>query len=168
MYVYQDEVSSPQKKLENVNLELTDKSVLELGCNVGKLGVYALKRGAKSYTGVDTDEEVVKLGKKRYGLDLRVADAEDIELEADVIIAMALFHHFDDDKVERIIDRIECKELVFEVPVGDHKGFDLYYCRTQDWYRELIESKKPRSIQIVKSGATNDPWNERMVYLCNF
>ena len=67
IYVYQDKVSPMEKKLKSFKFDWKDKSVLELGCNVGKLGLYVNERGAKKYKGVDYDSNMIKIGIERYG-----------------------------------------------------------------------------------------------------
>jgi SAM-dependent methyltransferase len=165
MYIYQDNVTSPEKKLKNLKYNWKDKSVLELGCNIGKLGVMALEKGCDSYMGIDIDKKMIETGRERYSLKLEAGDVENYDLEADVIVVMALFHHFDDKKLEGIISRMECEDLIFEVPVGEEK-FEKYHCRTEEWYNELITKNFGRVIRVVDSGATNDPWNKRRIFYC--
>ena len=49
IYVYQDKVSTLEKKLKDFDFDWTEKSVLELGCNIGKLGLLVKERGARKY-----------------------------------------------------------------------------------------------------------------------
>lgn len=167
MYVYQDRVSSPQKKLENLMFDWTGKTVVELGCNIGKLGLYVLDYGAKSYRGIDIDENMVKIGNERYGLGLEVMNVLDIDkpIKSDVVVAMALFHHIKDDSLELLFKMIQSRELIFEVPVGQN-DVGLYQTRPDEYYRSLVERNYGEVIEVIESGATNDPHNERIIYYC--
>lgn len=164
MYIYQDNVTEPRVKLKGLKYEWAGKDVLELGCNVGKLGVMVCELGANSYTGVDIDRNVVEVGRERYKLKLYAGDVEGYELKADVVVAMALFHHFDEEKLKRILKRMECDELIFEVPVGEPS--EKYHCRERKWYIGLIRECFGEVVEIVKSGATNDLQRERLIFLC--
>jgi 2-polyprenyl-3-methyl-5-hydroxy-6-metoxy-1,4-benzoquinol methylase len=167
MYIYQDKVSSPEKKLENLNFDWKDKSVIELGCNIGKLGMYVMKLGAKSYKGFDIDKNMIKEGINRYALDLVTTDVVDCEedYEADVVIIMALFHHFNDKDLEKVVSKINSEELIFEVPIGK-SGTGLYYERTKQDYIKMIRKLYGKVVEIVDSGATNDPYNKRVIFYC--
>jgi len=166
IYVYQDKVSSPEKKLKNLNYDWTGKSVLELGCNVGKLGVYVKERGAEKYKGIDWDRDIVKLGIERYDLDL---EAKNVltwkDYDYDVVVAMALFHHFTDKQFDSVLSEITAKELIFEVPVGNN-DVGLYQIRTRKWYEDRIEKIYGEVVEVVESGATNDPYNQRIIFYC--
>jgi SAM-dependent methyltransferase len=166
VYVYQDEVSPPEKKLKGFDYDWTGKSVLELGCNVGKLGMLVKERGAREYKGIDWDKDVIALGRERYGLDL---EAKNVltwkDYDYDVVIAMALFHHFEEDKLDRVLEKITANELIFEVPVGSN-DVGLYQTRTRKWYEDKIEKIYGKVVKVVKSGATNDPYNVRTIFYC--
>lgn len=166
IYVYQDKISSTEKKLKNFNFDWKDKRVLELGANVGKLGLYVLEKGAKEYKGIELDKNMVDIGIKRYGLDLVCMDVSELkDSDYDVAIALALFHHFSDEKLKALLPKITSEELIFEVPVGTN-DVSLYHTRTEQEYREMIESLYGNVIEIVDSGATNDPYNRRVIFYC--
>lgn len=167
MYVYQDRVSPPEKKLKNCQYNWSGKDVIELGCNVGKLGVYVLALGAKSYKGYDIDKNMIGIGTSRYTLDLSQDDVikSQEEYGGDVVIAMALFHHFKEKDLVQVLKRIKSKELVFEVPVGKN-DVGLYQTRTEEEYRKLVEENYGKVIDVVESGATNDAYNKRFIFYC--
>jgi len=164
MYIYQDNITSPQGKLKNLEYNWAGKDVLELGCNIGKLGVMVCDEGANSYMGIDIDKKMIEIGKERYKLKLYAGDVETYELKADVIVAMALFHHFNDKKLKKVLKQMECEELIFEVPVGEPS--QRYHCREREWYMELIRECFGEVVEVVKSGATNDSQRERLIFLC--
>jgi ribosomal protein L11 methyltransferase len=75
-------------------LDLEGKSVLDMGCGTGILGIYACKRGARRVLGVDNDqwaydnalENVERNG--AVAMEVRLGDAGSLESEAfDVILA---------------------------------------------------------------------------------
>ena len=166
LYIYQDKISPPEKKFKNFTYDWTGKRVLELGCNVGKLGLLVLEKGAKEYKGVDHEKNVVAEGVKRYGLDLvgdSVANIEDFEY--DVVVAMALFHHLKDKDLDLLLFRIVADELIFEVPTGSN-DVGLYQTRTKEWYEDRIRKQYGEVVNVVDSGATNDPHNKRLIFHC--
>jgi SAM-dependent methyltransferase len=166
IYVYQDKVSPPEKKLKNLDYDWTGKSVLDLGCNIGKLGVYVKGKGAEKYKGIDWDKNMIKLGVERYGLDLEAKNVLTWEdYDYDVVVAMALFHHFTDKQLNSVLSKITAKELIFEVPVGNN-DVGLYQIRTKEWYKDRIEEIYGKVIDIIRSGATNDPYNQRVIFYC--
>lgn len=167
MYIYQDEVSLPEEKLKNLAFDWKNKSVIELGCNIGKLGLFVLENGAESYKGYETDGEMVRIGIERYGLDIEKENVIESKkkYESDVVVAMALFHHFKDRDLEKVIKKIQAKELIFEVPTGNN-DVGLYQTRDKEYYEELIKETYGSVEEIVESGATNDPYNKRLIYRC--
>ena len=166
VYVYQDEVSPPKKKLKNFDFDWGGKSVLELGANVGKLGLLVLEQGVKKYKGVEIDKSMVDIGIKRYGLDLVSMDVSEFQdFDYDVTISMALFHHFKDDKLTDLLSRVKSPELIFEVPIGNN-DVGIYQTRTKRAYELLVEKHYGEVVSITKSGATNDPYNDRVIFYC--
>ena len=165
MYIYQDEVTLPKDKLKNLDFDWKGKSVIELGANIGKLGVYVLEQGAKNYKGYDIDSSMVQIGIERYSLDLEQMDITKGEFEADVVVAMALFHHLKEKDLIKVMESIHSKELVFEVPVGSN-DVGLYNTRTLEKYTKLIEKCYGEIVELIESGATNDPYNKRTIFYC--
>lgn len=165
MYIYQDKVTSPKEKLKYLNFNWEDKSVVELGCNIGKLGVYVLEQGAKSYKGYDIDKNMIEVGRERYGIDIEQMDIKQGEFEADVVVAMALFHHLKEPDLTKVLGSIKSEELIFEVPTGSN-DVGLYQIRDVSYYQELVEQRYGKVLEIAKSGATNDPFNYRTIFYC--
>lgn len=166
LYIYQDKISSPEKKFKNFKFDWKGKTVLELGCNVGKLGLLVLEKGAKEYKGIDHEKNVIAEGVKRYKLDLVADSVNNIKgFNHDVVVAMALFHHFPDEQLYELLFRIDSKELIFEVPCGKN-DVGLYQTRTKRWYKKTIQKFYGKVLCIVDSGATNDPHNTRLIFHC--
>ena len=174
-YVYQDHIIIDEK-FKNLDFDWKGKSVLDIGCNIGLLRFYLEKLGITQYTGIDNTEENIKIGKERNpSSDLRFADLlEYTGFRIDVCVVMAVFHHLKEDKLKEFISKCVAKELIFEVPVGDDPKFinreyenqPIYNLRTEDWYMELIEDNYGTVTEVVESGARNDAWNQRLIFVC--
>lgn len=168
MYIYQDEILM-SRKLENLTYDWAGKSLLDLGCNAGKLWEITKPEGATKYLGVDISKDMIEVGQERYeDAEFVTGDVNkviDKSVDYDVTVAMALFHHFTSRKLRGVIKRIKSKELVFEVPVGSN-DVGLYQLRDEKWYRDMIEELYGEVVEVVKSGATNDPHNPRVIFVC--
>lgn len=76
------------------SVEIHDRTVLDVGCGVGGLGVELLRRGAAHVTGLDLSTQAIAEARRwssRYGLDDKmtfvVADGAEAELEsADLMV----------------------------------------------------------------------------------
>jgi SAM-dependent methyltransferase len=174
-YVYQDHIIIDEK-FKNLEFGWKGKSVLDIGCNIGMLRFYLEKQGIIEYTGIDHSKEDIRIGKERNpSSDLRVADLmEYTDYQADVFIAMAVFHHIPEEKLKSFIKKCKADELIFEVPVGNDQKFinreyenqPIYNLRTEEWYMELIENNYGTVEDVVESGARNDSWNQRLIFVC--
>jgi 2-polyprenyl-3-methyl-5-hydroxy-6-metoxy-1,4-benzoquinol methylase len=79
---------------QNVTLPkpLSELSVLEVGCAVGGILQYFKDQGSR-VKGLDLDEEAVKFGRERHGLDLTVGEIQDVDYQPDVIIYADALEH---------------------------------------------------------------------------
>ncbi len=174
-YVYQDNIIIDEK-FKNLDFNWSGKTVLDIGCNIGLLRNYLENYGISSYTGIDHSVEDIEIGKERNPTsDLRIGDLlEYTGYRADVFVAMAVFHHIKEEKLEAFIKKCGAKELIFEVPVGDDQKFinreyenqPIYFLRTEEWYMDLIENNYGTVIDVIESGARNDAWNKRLIFVC--
>ena len=174
-YIYQDHIKIDEK-FKNLDYTWKGKSVLDIGCNIGLLKNYLEEKGVTEYAGIDRCPVNIKIGKERNNTaDLRVADIlEYTDFNADVFVAIAVFHHIPDDKLEIFIKKCQAKELIFEVPVGDDEKFKRgeyenqpsYLLRDEVYYMELIENNYGTVVDVVESGARNDRWNRRLIFVC--
>ena len=165
IYVYQDQIKV-EEKLKNLNYNWEGKSVFEIGCNVGRLGDF-LRDKLTSYVGVDVKEDMIEIGKQRYGLDLITGDALDyLHIQKDILVSLAVYHHMPDESVRRIFRECKCNEMIFEVPIGDTPNYTKYHLRSKEWYESLVKELYGEVVEIVDSGARNDPINKRIIFIC--
>ena len=174
-YIYQDHIKIDEK-FKNLDYTWKGKSVLDIGCNIGMLRFYLEKQGIIEYTGIDHSIEDINIARTRNpSSDLRVADLmEYTDYQADVFIAMAVFHHIPEEKLKSFIKKCKADELIFEVPVGDDEKFKkreyknqpVYFLRDEVWYMQLIENNYGTVVDVVESGARNDSWNQRLIFVC--
>lgn len=78
------------------NIDVKNKSILEIGCGTGVLLALCRKYGAKSVKGYDLSPEVIEYGRKHFSLDLVCENFEDVENNADkydVIIMIDVLEH---------------------------------------------------------------------------
>lgn len=139
--LYQDQFP-PAAKLRHVLLDWTGLRVLDLGANLGALGVYALERGAASYVGHEANAAWADAGRQRYGhvpgWTLHTGNARAADLGgADILCALGLFHHMRDDDVRHILRTTTARRVLIEQPMGG--AFQHYLMRPQAWYRAELE-----------------------------
>lgn len=103
---------------------ITGRSILDIGCGYGLL-IEQLKRRhpSKEVTGIDLDDESIKIARDNYGLDVRRMSAYDMDFpdgSFDTVVLRETIHHFDsDEKLEtavREIYRVASKELIIFDP----------------------------------------------------
>ena len=80
--------------------DLSNKSVLCVGCGTGEECDYILKQGAKKVIGIDISEELIEYAKKSYPkIDFHVMDMEKIDLadaSFDYIYSSLTLHYVED------------------------------------------------------------------------
>jgi trans-aconitate methyltransferase len=131
--MYQD-TFPPATKLQHVRLDWRGLAVVEVGCNIGMLGDYALERGAASYVGYDAKPAYITEGlRRRPHLALHVGRAEQADVACDLLVALGVFHHMPDADVQALLARTTAQAVLFEVPLSD-KPFKTYRMRPRQWY----------------------------------
>jgi SAM-dependent methyltransferase len=134
---YQDEFPVV-RKLQHVPFDWKGKSVAEVGCNIGGLGLYALERGAVSYVGSDLIASYVEEGRRRHPeLDLRHAESAAAPVDADVLVALGVFHHMRDEQITDLLARTSARWILCEQPMGD-VPFKNYWIRPATWYANAL------------------------------
>lgn len=86
-----------------------DKSVLEVGCNVGRNLFYLWNAGYKNIAGVELFPKAAKFAKlafEDHDVNIYVGDFNQLELpQVDVVYTMAVFEHIpEDDAMKKVSD----------------------------------------------------------------
>ena len=83
--------------------------ILDLGCAGGRL-LDCLPQGVE-YTGVDVSTPSIEAGRARYGerarfiaSDARTVDVSELAGRADIVLAIALLHHLDDEGAAAVVE----------------------------------------------------------------
>jgi len=91
--------------------DLSDKSVLEVGCGFGDLGVYLKQKYQQvQYTGIDISSRMIEEGIRAYpGLDLKHENVLEMQSEGrfDVVLAQGIFYLLGDDAESKMQELIE-------------------------------------------------------------
>ncbi len=156
---YQDNIF-PEKKLKNLKIDLTDKSVIDLGCNIGRMYDYCIKRNAILYIGIDSDEKYIKEAIKRYSSEnFILKDLTTIDtLKADVIFALGILHHLTDKQLSEL--NLKCETLIIEAPIGDDMRKE-YNVRTIENYQSLLPEFKLK--KVLDSGFITPPVKRKIL-----
>lgn len=82
--------------------DLTDKSILDLGCGYGENDAYFIKKGAKYVMGIDISEHMISIANNNYkkdDIDYKVMAMEDIskiDKKFDIVVSSLAFHYIKD------------------------------------------------------------------------
>lgn len=154
--LFQDKENSEQrhedeKKVFYENIDVSGKSVLEIGCGVGRW-VEALHDKCGSYLGLDFSEELLEIAKNSYGefdnCKFQLMSATDIKVDEllikppfDIVIFSGFLMYINDDDLNIIIDEVNelCSEdkKVFVMEPISHMDSRL---TLKDFYSEGLES----------------------------
>lgn len=168
---YQDNISC-EEKLKHLVVDLKDKSVIDLGCNIGKMHKYCLDRDAKSYLGYDYNQLLINEAIGRNGNSykntrnvFKCVDLLKIEsLKADVVFALGIFHHFNYNDLIRLLSEINCKTLIIEVPVKG-KSNDYFVRSEKDYCNMLMFGYELK--ESFQSGFKTPPIERRILLFKN-
>ena len=90
--------------------ELTDKVVIDFGCGTGAEAIEVARRGARKVIGLDVRESVLDTARRdarRAGVAERCAFVTETDKQADVVLSLDAFEHFDDPAgVLRMMERL--------------------------------------------------------------
>lgn len=127
------------KTLESMLPDFKDKRVLDLGCGFGWHCEYAIKNGAKTVTGVDISENMLRVAKEKTDSNVKYIHMpiEDIAFHDnsfDVVISSLVLHYINsfDDIVKKVSGcLVQGGDFVLSV---EHPVFTAY--GTGDWYHD--------------------------------
>ncbi|MFH1376318.1 MAG: class I SAM-dependent methyltransferase [Candidatus Woesearchaeota archaeon] len=80
--------------------------VLDIPCGVGEFSVFFDK---ENYTGVDLSEAYVNYGKEKYGKNMVVGDALNLDFGDeyfDSVLVSGFFHHLSEEETGKVIDEV--------------------------------------------------------------
>lgn len=132
-------------KLRHLLFDWAGLRVVDLGANMGALGPYVLERGAVSYVGTELNVGWASAGRAMYGAlkgwTLHIGNARDADLsQADIVCALGLFHHMNDDDVRHVLQSTSAPRVLIEQPMGN-SPLRNYKIRSKEWYvAELAEA----------------------------
>lgn len=136
---YQENIS-PEEKLAPLQFDFKDKSVIDLGCNIGLVSDYVFKRGASDYYGIDNNTDYEKYWEGKKGV-FALTDLKDRKwFIADVIMAIGIFHHLTDKELIETISKIKAETIIIESPTqGQSKNYNI---RSVEQYQEYLPEYK--------------------------
>ena len=113
------------EKWKRVDINVKDKKVLDIGCNIGGMGVRCLKAGCKKYNGVDSNwrylEQAVSVGIDFKDLFIGEINEMDFTVYSpDITLLFATFHYVKPELRDIFIEtmsKITKEMLVLEGPV---------------------------------------------------
>ena len=135
--------------------DFKDKSVLELGCGLGRLSYLCLQNGVKKVTCVDTSEKALSIARQLLGNDNRVSilnkNIFDLDCDKhDIVFSSGLIEHFQDKDRFLIIK----KHLEFskEKSLIIHPSDSLYIRFFSNFFisRKLYGFQKSYSIEELE------------------
>lgn len=109
--------------------DMTDKSILDLGCNLGSICCESYRRGAKKITGVDNEKDYIECARalalhNGYNINYMVMDMMDIRTSSlylndyykepiDIIFALSLYKHVK-GALFQLLDKLQWKVAYVE------------------------------------------------------
>lgn len=105
--------------------DLTDKSIVDVGCNQGHFCIEAKRRNAKEVIGIENNKEISNITKEKVNKNIKIISSID-ELDNkiyDIILLMNVTHHIG-NPIQIINDLSKkCKQLIVEFPTISDEAF---------------------------------------------
>lgn len=109
--LFDESVDLQIDRFKRWNLSVKDKICLDVGCGGGRTLAALKKLGAREVYGIDIDEELVNLAKKRSNAEVVVGSALDLPFSNnrfDLVICSGVLHHTSDikkgiDEIHRVL-----------------------------------------------------------------
>lgn len=110
----------------NLPDDLTDMSVIDIGCNIGSICLECKKRNASTVVGLDKNTKLLKSAREiakifDFNIDYREFNimTDNIDREYDIVFFLNVFHHLSEQgrvKILKTLERITKKYMYFEAP----------------------------------------------------
>lgn len=114
-HIHEEQADFVNKVIKNYKLN----SVLEIGCATGNA---AMRIECKEYTGIDKNEECLKLAReKNPGKTFVYADVREYAGTFNLVCIFATLKHFSLEELPAIFERLKLlgKYLVFDIPIAE-------------------------------------------------
>ena len=160
----------PKARLDQFNVDLTNKTVLDLGCNAGSMSFEAINRGAASVVGLELITQRVEVAKSIshfVGLNHKMKflninfDINNIDaLKSDVVFAFAIDHQTADiHRLYHNLYHITNETLLFETSRQPEY---------QEWCKQQLMNAGFKSVVYIgESSASDKKHRSRMDYICH-
>jgi tRNA (mo5U34)-methyltransferase len=151
--------------------DLSEKTVLDIGCNAGFYSIELKKRGAQKVLGLDTNERYLKqasLASRTLGIDVEllkcsVYDVDKIPEQFDFVLFMGLFYHlrYPLYALDKVVQKVR-ETLVFqtmirpsvppEPPIKVAPDYDF-------WEEEIFEQPNYPRMHFMENSFAGDQTN---------
>ena len=159
------------EKWRLLNVDVKGKSVLDIGCNSGRIGIKCHEAGVKEYAGIDSNwrylEDCHDQGVKGEFTQMELNEfADKWKKKFDVVLCLATFHYIEDkDAFIKKIAEITKGLFVLEGPVenGDPK-----FAPKQEYVEELLNKyfKKVEFCGPSVSPSIKSIHSKRFIWKC--
>jgi tRNA (mo5U34)-methyltransferase len=152
-----------------IALDLTDRSVLDIGCNAGFYSIEMKRRGAKRVLGIDLDEDYItqaRFAAKVKGLEiefrrLSVYDVGAIGERFDVVLFLGLLYHLRHPllALDLINQHVVGDLLVFQSMQRGSPEIDCVRQNYDFWETECFERPGFPKLHFIEQRYADDPTN---------
>lgn len=145
--------------------EVTNKSVLDLGCGYGKFSKFWKEKGAKLVVGMDFSKKMLEQARKKSDCNFLMGDAFNVPLKDksfDIVTCIGVANYYENvDSLLREICRVAREEVVLTFPKNSKIG-KIYvevskiriFLKNENEIAEICNSYFKPSIRECASGLT--------------
>lgn len=127
------------------------KSVLDIGCGVGLLGLQLIGAGCSHYTGMDISSIAIEEARKRAqadnklgSMDFICADLQNIKSfpDADITVGLGLLDWIPLDEVDRLMGKLKGRKILFTYSEQDNSFKEwvhrIYLVKRLEWKKSGV------------------------------